>query len=193
MQLSLAGIEVIGGVRLGLTGPGAHEENQTVNALYTLVDFEFGQAFSVSGQFLAQEPSFTVQLTKLINRTYPIEDGGETEFSARWTALIVNNDDNFIDAKKYRYATSLQSTISIIITETPYYISNTQRPITDQAELIFTDLLFTILCIEIFGLLFLIMRLGIIPLIKSLWKCCHQRTRTDKSYEDVGKTLPDRF
>jgi hypothetical protein len=194
LQLSLSGSENIGGFRLGLTGPGVHEENETLNTVYTLVDLDFGQAFSIAGQFLSQQPSFTVQITKLINRTYPIDEDSATAFSAMWTAYIVNTDENFIDENEYKYETSSDSTISIVISETPYYISNIQRPITDQAELIFTDLLFTILCIEIFGLLFLIFKLGIIPLIKRLWNCCCcRRAETEKSSENFEKTLFHRF
>jgi hypothetical protein len=193
LQLSLTGIEIIGGFRLGLTGPGSHEENETLNAVYTLVDLDFGQTFSIPGQFLSQQPLFTVQLTKLINRTYPIDEDGETAFSAMWTAYIVNTDENFVDENEYKYEINSGTTISIVISETPYYISNTQRPITDQAELIFTDLLFTIVCIEVFGLLFLIFKLGIIPLTRRLWNCRRRRTETEKSPENFDETSSYHF
>jgi hypothetical protein len=193
LQLSFTGTENIGGFRLGLTGPGSHEENETLHAVYTLVDLDFGQAFSIPGQLLSQQSLFTVQLTKLINRTYPIDEDGETAFSAMWTAYIVNTDENFIDENEYKYEANSGTTILIAISETPYYISNTQRPITDQAELIFTDLLFTIVCIEVFGLLFLIFKLGIIPLIRRLWNCCYRRTETEKSSKNFDERLSYHF
>jgi hypothetical protein len=56
-------------------------------------------------------------------------------------------------------------------------MQNIQKPITDEAELIFTNILFTIVCFEIFGLGFLLFKLIILPLIRHLLDYCHQRAK----------------
>ena len=57
------------------------------------------------------------------------------------------------------------TTITIIISETSYYIQNHQSLIAKQSEIIFHNLLFTIVCLEIFGLIFLLFKLAFLPLI----------------------------
>ncbi|CAF4676468.1 unnamed protein product, partial [Rotaria magnacalcarata] len=79
LQLSLTGIEIIGGFRFGLTGPAAHQEEDALDGIYTLTDLHFSQAFSVS------------------------DENDATEFSALWTAYISYDiDQNFIDENDYK-------------------------------------------------------------------------------------------
>jgi hypothetical protein len=182
LQVLLAGTNTIGALRIGLEGPGADLENETLDAAYTLMDLAFAQTLSVSGRLLTQQPSCTLQLTKVINRTYALEEDGEIQLSALWLPILSGSlDQMFIDESEYRYATSTNSVLSIVISETVYYTLNTQRPITDEDELIFSNLLFTIVCLEIFGLGFLIFKLIIIPLIKRVLGYCPRRTSTEKS------------
>jgi hypothetical protein len=78
----------------------------------------------------------------------------------------------FLTASAYATSTSLSSTtLTINIAETSYYIKNVQSPIAKQAEVIFRLLLFTILCLELAGLAFLIVKLLIIPLYKKIAVC----------------------
>jgi hypothetical protein len=69
---------------------------------------------------------------------------------------------------------------------------NTERPITGEDELIFANLLFTIVCLEIFGLGFLIFKLIIIPGIKEIFGYCCPQTLTEKlSKHNID--LPEKF
>ncbi len=78
----------------------------------------------------------------------------------------------FITATTYATSTNLTSTtLTIYISETSYYIKNVQSPIAKQAEVIFRLLLFTILCLELAGLAFLIVKLLIAPLYKKIGRC----------------------
>jgi hypothetical protein len=185
LQVQLADIHTIGGLRIVLEAPGADVENETLNAAYTLVDLVFAQTLSLSGRLLTQQPSCTLQLTKLINRTYPLSEGDKTQFNAFWLPFVSDTlDQMFVDENEYKYATSSSTILSIVINETPYYILNTQRPIADQDEVIFTDLLFTIVCLEIFGLGFLIFKLIITPLLKRVSHYCSQRHSTKDPYKN---------
>jgi len=191
LEVLLAGSHTVGGLRIGLEGPGTDLENETLNAAYTLVDLMFAQALFVSGRLLTQQPSCTLQLTKVINRTYPLSEEEETQLNGLWLPSFSGSlDQMFVDEDEYKYATSSTNVLSIAISETPYYILNTQKPITDEDELIFTNLLFTIVCLEIFGLGFLISKLMIIPLFKKIYTCCKQRAWRGRSDNDNQHLLP---
>ncbi len=77
------------------------------------------------------------------------------------------------------------TTVTIVISETSYYIQNREFPIAKQTEIIFHDLLFTIVVLEIFGLIYLIFKLGIIPLAKMIVK--HFHIKTDSVPSSVTK------
>jgi hypothetical protein len=146
LQIQLAGINTIGGVRISLQGMNGEMENDTLNGIYKLLDLEYSQSLSISSRILTQRPSCTIQITRVINRTYPLESEGETEFSARWLPTFTGSlDQMFVDENEYQYATSTNTILSITISETPYYVLNIQRPITDQDELIFTAIFFLLL------------------------------------------------
>jgi hypothetical protein len=197
LQVMLTGMNTIGGVRIGLEGAGLDKEDEILESAYTLVDLSFAQTLSMSGRLLTQQPSCTLGLTKVINRTYSLEEDGETEFSGLWLPTISGTlDQMFIDENEYMYATSTSTVLSIVMSETPFYMSNIQRPITDEDELIFTNLLFTIVCFEIFGLGFLIFKLIIVPLIARLFGFWHRETKKEKSYTvdvDLPKTWTTRM
>lgn len=182
IQVSLTGTNTIGGLRLGLEGPEAESEDSTLEASYQLVDLNFAQTFFVSDRLLAQQPSCTLQLTKVINQTYPLSEGEETHFSGIWLpSFSANLDQMFVNQDEYIRSTSSNTILSIVTNETPFYMMNIQKPITDGAELIFANILFTILCFEIFGLGFLLFKLIILPLIRRLANCCHCKTKKDES------------
>jgi hypothetical protein len=76
----------------------------------------------------------------------------------------------FIDATSYIMSANLTSTtLTIAISETSYYVQNVQSPIAKQPEVIFHTLLFTIVCLELCGLLFVICKLLVIPLFYKVY------------------------
>jgi hypothetical protein len=182
LQVLLTGTNTIGGLRIGLQAPGVDIENETLNAVYSLKDLVFAQVLLVSNRVLTQQPSCTLQLTSVINRTYPLDEDGATQLSALWLPAFSGSlDEMFVDESEYKYATSSSTALSIVISEASYYMMNTQRPIANADEIIFTNLLFTILCLEIFGLGFLIFKLTIIPFIKWIYGHCRKKTSKWKS------------
>jgi hypothetical protein len=94
----------------------------------------------------------------------------------------------FLTANNYALSTIITSiTLTIDISETPYYIKNVQSPIARQAEVIFHTLLFTILCLEISGLAFLIVKLLLIPLYEKISrKFCHKENAEDEPVHVVA-------
>ena len=128
LQVQLANIHNIGALFLGLEGPGADMENDTLNVTYTLVDHFFAQTLSMPGRLLTKQPSCTLQLTKSINRTYLLSADDNTQFSAFWLPAVSDTlGQMFVNEHEYKYATSSSSVLSIVINETPYYTSNVRR------------------------------------------------------------------
>jgi hypothetical protein len=60
-------------------------------------------------------------------------------------------------------------TFTIDISETSYYVKNVQSPIAKQPEIIFHTILFTIVCLELCGLLFVICKLLLIPIFHKIY------------------------
>ncbi|CAF2097049.1 unnamed protein product [Rotaria magnacalcarata] len=82
LQFLFVGINTIGGVRISLAGPSAEEENTSLEAQYNLVELTFAQTLSLNGCVLTEQPSLTMQLTKVINRTSPLHENDEKILTA---------------------------------------------------------------------------------------------------------------
>lgn len=82
----------------------------------------------------------------------------------------------FITADSYVTSANLTSiTLTIDITETSYYIENTQSPIAKQPEVMFRTLLFAFLTLEISALVFVICKLLLIPLYRKILAMIYHR------------------
>ncbi|CAM4808563.1 unnamed protein product [Rotaria magnacalcarata] len=194
LQFLFVGINTIGGVRISLAGPSAEEENTSLEAQYNLVELTFAQTLSLNGCVLTEQPSLTMQLTKVINRTSPLHENDEKILSAFWLPYIsADVNQIFADESEYIYATSSNTIISLSTSETAFYVLNTQKPIVDDAELVFTDFLFTITCIEMFALIFLIFKLLVLPLSKRIALCFGCRANLEKSFTTSNDALEMRF
>ncbi|CAF1327350.1 unnamed protein product [Didymodactylos carnosus] len=170
-------IYTIGGLRVGLSGRGKAE---------TLKNLEFYQSFNSSGKMLAHNVEVTMQITKVINETIALV-GDETKLSGLWIpSFTINLYNSFISQSAYVRQTTTQTNLTVIISETPYYIKNEQQPIAKQPEIIFHTLLFTTVVLEIFGLIFLISKLMLIPLLSFIVKKCRQLLNHVR-----GKELPN--
>jgi hypothetical protein len=92
----------------------------------------------------------------------------------------------FIDANSYVMIANLTSTtLTVGISETSYYVQNVQSPIAKQPEVVFHTLLFTIVCLELCGLLFVICKLLLIPLISKIYALYTGRP-TNKVHPEHG-------
>ncbi len=182
LQLVIADIQLIGAVRIGLSGSGAESDH------HVLRDLNFRQTFSVNDGTLAQTGTINLQLTKVslyfffsseqfyiflnifqaINETESMNGQDESEFEGIWyPTFVMDKNQMFLSEEKYMTTADLsETTLLIIMSETAFYIKNHQAPIAKRPEIIFHNLLFTIACLEIFGLVFLIFKLMLIPLFE---------------------------
>ena len=71
----------------------------------------------------------------------------------------------FITPDTYvRLTNGSSTTLTIDITETPFYIKNIQSPIAKRPEILFRTLLFAFLCLEVFVMAFLFGKLILVPI-----------------------------
>jgi hypothetical protein len=113
--------------------------------------------------------------------------GSDSEYAGIWYPTFTYSvDDLFITADKYVTLANLSSTtFTFHITETSYYIKNTQSPIAKQPEIIFRTLLFAFLCLEICAMTFLICKLLVIPLYNKIMNLIDRRPNKITSVKHV--------
>jgi len=182
IQMNITGAYFIGGIRLCLRGP------QLVQEVNTLHQLDACQFYFTENQTIGHDVTIPIILIKMINETKQLQVDGDTFYDGRWiptwnTAsglcdqLIYEQDGEYL-----RYA-SYQSFLTIILTEQPFFLQNTQQPIIRTAELIFHTLLFTSLVIELFGFAFLIIKIFILPFLIPILR--YFRKRTSASSNEV--------
>ncbi|CAF3351879.1 unnamed protein product [Rotaria socialis] len=142
MQLNLKGPHFIGGLRLcftaaSVTNSDAHSRVQAIDTC---------QLFFMSNQTLTRNPTVNVKMTKVINRTAGFTLPNETTYTGLWlprfTADTLTDELLFSLGSEYlRYVPKI-TTLDISITESEFYMKNTQEPIARQYEILFSTILF---------------------------------------------------
>ncbi|CAF1392870.1 unnamed protein product [Didymodactylos carnosus] len=170
IRFTLSDIYLIGGLRLGLTGSSAKDGHKTLQQL------GFYQSFNNTGQLLSRNVDVTLKVSKVINKTSALA-GGDGDLSGLWIpSFIINAYESFFSETEYLYATDTQTNVTIVISETAYFILNEQKPIAKQTEVIFHTLLFTFVILDIFTLIFLLFKLVFIPLFELVVRTVYDRT-----------------
>ncbi|CAF1431486.1 unnamed protein product, partial [Adineta steineri] len=170
IRFNLPNIYTIGGVRIGLSAPG-----QVQSSTVTLQALNFSQTFSQSGRMLGQDANIALSLTKVINDTSPLVTDDDDILSGLWiSSFIVNYYESFFADSDYLNAPAGTSTnLTIIISETSYYILNEQSPIARLPIMIYHSFLFTTTAVGSFTFVFVIFKLVVLPVILLLirkWK-----------------------
>lgn len=160
------GNSYIGAIRICIRGPSAtsDENRSSINALSTC------KLLSNSDQTMPQTTYINLDFTKSINRTEGLEQNDPATYSGIWipTLTIKSLNDQFAYQQQgtfIRYLSS-QQILLIDFSETQFYIKNIQEPIARSGEIIFHNILFATVCIELFGLAFLIFKLALLPLLQ---------------------------
>lgn len=168
IRFNVSSDSAAGGFRVGLQGPSMTDGN------FEVLELNFSYAFYHDDRTLTQDPIITIQLIKLINITDPLSSNGETLYSALWIPTFIKSDDQlfYSESDFQRYHIHENTILTVQITEATYYILNQQEPITKLTEVIFTNILFTTMCIELFALTFLFYKLAISPIFKALLSLC---------------------
>ncbi|CAF3549967.1 unnamed protein product [Adineta steineri] len=171
IQIYIADIQTIGALRIGLYG------QESRNGNYFLKQLNFYQSFYKNDFILARNLPVSLSLTKVVNETLAM-DGGEAHFSGIYVpTFTVDYNSLFYTADQFIRSTLTLTTLTVIITETPYYVKNLQQPIAKPSEIVFQNLLFITVCLELFGLLFLSYKLLFKPFYLHILKKNHDEER----------------
>jgi len=162
VNINISSSQTIGGVRIGLSAPAIVNQNSEAKELF------FANSFTMSNQTMSQEPYFNLELIQVINETRSLSVNEASQYSGLWIPVfIVDDDQNFYTASEFAdYHTNYSTILTIDISEAAYYIYNVEKPITKTTSAIFKNILFASMCLEIFGFVFLIFKLAIIPLVR---------------------------
>ena len=98
-------------------------------------------------------------------------------------------DEIFTNESRYTFFYRTQTDISVSVSQSIFYVSNLQQPIARQAEVIFRSLLFTIVVLEVFGLLFLLFKLLLAPMLRGIGACLKQYPMRKNRVRPVGDLL----
>lgn len=159
VQLKLSDTRTIGALRVGLYGPSNASENSILREL------NFARSFDKHGQVLAQNLLINLDMTKIINETLPLNDEA-SEFAGIFVPTFkVDINSLFVSQDQYIRSALTSTTLTVHLGETPYYVKNIQQPIAKQSEIIFHNILFFIVCLELFGLLFLSYKIVVRPIM----------------------------
>ena len=162
VQITLADTKTIGALRVGLEGAGANTGRSTLKVL------NFSQSIALDGQLLASNLPITLQVTKVINQTLPMT-GDQSDFAAVYIPTFnVDIHSLFLNDEQYIRLAMASTILTVIVNETPFYVKNTQQPIAKQSEIVFHNILFFIVCLELFGLFFLTYKLLLRPLVSKV-------------------------
>ncbi|CAF1359220.1 unnamed protein product [Rotaria magnacalcarata] len=180
VQLILSGLKTVGAIRLGLIGPSA----SSTDGRYTLLELNFASTFTSSlvDQVLAPSSLFSLQLTPIINQTAPLSTDGLTVFSAIWSSSYdVKTSEIFNTENRYTFFKRIQTSVNVTIAKTVFYVNNIQEPIAKQTEIIFRNFLFIFLVLEAFGLLVLVVKLLIVPPLRTFIVRCRKSTEQSQT------------
>ncbi|CAF4354532.1 unnamed protein product, partial [Adineta steineri] len=150
VQLVLLGLKSVGAVRIGITGPSAQDND----GRFKIMELNFASTFVSSSldEVLAESTTFPITLTKVVNQTDPLASDGLSTYGGIFSsAFNVNSDILFTNETRYTFIYRTATNITVTTTEDNFYVSNLQQPIARQTEIIFHNLLFTIVILKVFG------------------------------------------
>lgn len=173
VRIEVSDTRTIGALRIGLSGPPQQ------HGVYTLRELNFYETFSKNGFILARTLPVSMSLTKVVNETISM-DGEQGILSGIYIPTFMNDYNSlFFTADQFIRSTITLTTLTVVISETPYYVKNLQQPIAKSSEIVFQNLLFFLVCLELFGLIFLSYKMILKPLYRFVLKR-HCRSKEDE-------------
>lgn len=143
LQWTLNGPHFVGALRLCFSAPSVTHEDTRSKAQR----MNTCQLFFTPNYTLTKNPTINVKMTKVINQTAGLTVADNATYTGIWLSSIMTDTltDELLysmDAEYLRYA-SKQTTLVIAITESEFYMKNTQEPIARQYEILFSTVLFS--------------------------------------------------
>ena len=181
VNINISTTNLIGGVSIGLSGPGTSDQyNQ-------LKELNFSQSFYIANRTMSQDPYITIELIQIINETKPLSSVTDvSKYSGLWIPTFIKDDDqNFYTLADYEtYHTQLYTILTVDITQAAYYVYNVEKPIIKTTAVIFKNILFASMCVEILAFAFLIVKLAIGPLFRLIIRLIYSKKEEESKEED---------
>jgi hypothetical protein len=143
LQFDLTGPYFIGGLRICLSGPSSVKDN----GKYTLKELRFCHLFYTHNETLTMNPTVGIKLTKVINRTVGYTVNDYMTFSGLWvpTLTVSTLSDRLLFRRSGEYFRYLSDRVTLVmdITESEFFMKNTQEPIARNNEIVLRTVLYT--------------------------------------------------
>ena len=173
LNVLFCGNKTINSIRLGLTAKQLQMPQSTAQQL------NFSFRFNYSDYRLTQNAHIDLELTKVINVTDGLAESDNTTFTGLWTSKYnFDNDQMFVNNRTtlvpqgdlWMVCDSYLTVLSLTIRETAFFVKNKQEPIARRSEIIFHSILFIGVCIDLLAMIFLLMKLWVVPIVKLFLK-----------------------
>jgi hypothetical protein len=187
ININVSSMQTIGGISIGLSGPGTTDRNIEAK------DLNFSNTFSMTNRTMSQEPYFSVELIQVINETKPLSLTDASQFSGLWIPTFTTDEDQnfYVESDYEKYHTKYYTILTIDITQAAYYIYNEEKPIIKTTSVIFKNILFVSMCMEIIAFIFLMVKLVIGPLLQFIVRLtCSKEKESEEKIEhgDEGES-----
>jgi hypothetical protein len=141
-QFNLTGPYFIGGLRICLSGPSRVEDDDK----YTLRELRFCQLYYTDNATLTINPTISIKMTKVVNRTVGYSVSDDVTFSGIWiptvTADVLSDVLFFYESGEYIRYLSNRISFVVGITESEFFVKNAQEPIARYHEIVLHTILF---------------------------------------------------
>jgi hypothetical protein len=139
-------------------------------------------------QILASLVNVPISMTAVINQTSPLNLAEKEIYSAEWSFTTdVQLDQFFTVENRYTFYKRSKTIVSITLTDTVFLVNNLQQPIARRNEIIFHNLLFTIVILELFRLIFLFVKLMFMPICQLFINYINNKNKEENvSIDDNG-------
>ena len=98
---------------------------------------------------------FVIHINATVNQTAPLSLSGLLIYSTAWLFTVnAKLDEVFTAETRYTFYKREKTIVSITLADAVFYVSNVQQPIAIRNEIIFRNLLLTIVVLELFRLAF---------------------------------------
>ena len=162
IELRVNSTEKIEAVRIGLHGFDEHITNNYLQKL------NFSTVLNQTNRTLSSKPLLNLQLTKSINITESLTEDDNTTYSGLWLHTVDYDADRMFISSNSSSRTS--TNLFIQLTNTPFFIRNKQEPIARKSEILFHTILFIGMCIDLVGMILLLLKLWFSPIAIYLLK-----------------------
>jgi hypothetical protein len=143
IQFDLTGPYFIGGLRVCLSGPSNVEDD----GKHTLQELHFCQFFYTDNETLTINPTISVKMTKVVNQTLGYAVSDDITFRGIWVPTLTETTLSdvllFVESGEYIRYLSDRVTLVVDITESEFFMKNTEEPIARHNEIVFHTILFT--------------------------------------------------